>query len=112
MELLQSLDVDQSELRLLTSIYWNQTAAVRCDDDISTWIKQGERQGCVASPHLFALYTEMLMMELGEDGFRIGGVVVNNLRYADGKVIIAESEEQLQCLINVVVSNSERRDYI
>ena len=33
--LLQSLDVDQAELRLLTSLYWNQTAAVRCDDDIS-----------------------------------------------------------------------------
>ena len=35
--LLQSLDVDQAELRLLISLYWNQTAAVRCDDDISAW---------------------------------------------------------------------------
>ena len=35
MDLLKSLDVDQAELRLLTSLYWNQTAAVRCDDDIS-----------------------------------------------------------------------------
>ena len=65
MDLLQSLDVDQAELRLLISLYWNQTAAVRCDDDISAWtsIKQGVRQGCVASPHLFALYTEMIMRE-------------------------------------------------
>ena len=30
-DLLQSLHVDQAELRLLTSLYWNQTAAVRCD---------------------------------------------------------------------------------
>ena len=73
-ELLQSLDVDKSETRLLTNLYWKQTAAVRCGDDISEWldIKQGVRQGCVASPHLFALYTEMIMRELDDmDGFRL-----------------------------------------
>ena len=58
-ELLQSLDVAKSETMLLTNIYWKQTAAIRCGDDISEWldIKQGVRQGCVASPHLFVLYT-------------------------------------------------------
>ena len=43
------------------------------------------------------------------DGFRIGDTVVNNLRYADDTVIIAESEEQLQLLINVVVTKSEEK---
>ena len=98
-ELLQSLDVDKSETRLLTNLYGKQTAAVWFGDDISEWldIKQGVRQGCVASPHLFALYTEMIMRELDDmDGFRIGGTVVNNLRYADDTVIIAESEAQIQ----------------
>ena len=42
-------------------------------------------------------------------GFRIGGTVVNNLRDADDTVIVAESEEQLQRLINVVVSQSEEK---
>ena len=108
-ELLQSLGVDKSQTRLLTS--WKQTAAVRCGDDISEWldIKQGVRQGCVAS-HLFALYTEMITRELDDmDGFRICGTVVNNLWYADDTVIIAESEEQLQRLINVVVTKSEEK---
>ena len=56
-ELLQSLDVDKSET--ITNLYRKQTAAFRCGDDISEWldIKQGVRQGCVASPHLFALHT-------------------------------------------------------
>ena len=50
------------------------------------------------------------MRELDDmDGFRIGGTVINNLRYADDTVIIAESEEQLQCLINVVVTKSEEK---
>ena len=52
----------------------------------------------------------MIMKELGDmEGFRIGGTVVNNLRYAYGTVIVAESEEQLQCLINVVVAKSEEK---
>ena len=90
-----------------------ETAADRCGDDISEWleIKQGIRQGCVASPHLFALYTEMIMKKLDDmDGFRIGVTVVNTLRYADNTVIIAESEEQLQRLINVMVTKSEEKD--
>ena len=41
------------------------------------------------------------------EGFRIGGKVVNNLRYADDTVILAESEQQLQQLINTVVTESE-----
>ena len=51
----------KSETRLLTHLYWKQTEAVRCADDISEWldIKQGVRQGCVASPHLFALYKQI-----------------------------------------------------
>ena len=43
------------------------------------------------------------------DGFRIGDTVVNNLMYADDTVIIAESEEQLQRLIDVVVTKSEEK---
>ena len=74
-------------------------------------IKQGIRQGCVASPHLFALYTEMIMREIEDmEGFRIGGKVVNNLRYADATVILAELEEQLQQLINTVVTESELKE--
>ena len=67
-----------------------------CDDGISAWtsIRHEVRQGCVASPHLIALYTEMIMRELGDmEGFRIYGTVVINLRYADDTVIVAESEE-------------------
>ena len=109
-ELLQSLDVDDSDTRLLTNLYWTQTAAVRCDKDLSDWMssKQGVRQGCVASPHLFALYTKIIMREIEDmEGFRFGGKVVNNIRYADVTVILGESEQQLQQLINTVITESE-----
>ena len=43
------------------------------------------------------------------DGFTIGGTVVNNHRYVDDTVIIVKSEEQLQRLINLVVTKSEEK---
>ena len=50
------------------------------------------------------------MTELGDmESFRIGGTVVNNLRYADDTVMVVVSEEQLQSLINVVVAKSEEK---
>ena len=111
-ELLQSLDVDKSETRLLNNLYWKQTAAVRCGDDISEWldIKQGVRQGCVASPHLFALYTELIMRELDDmDGFRIGGTVVKKYSVCRWYGDQSRIWEQLQRLINVVVTKSEEK---
>ena len=66
-------------------------------------------QGCVASPHLFTQYTDVIMREIENmDGFRIGGTVINNLRYIDETVIILESEEQLSSLINVVITEGEK----
>ena len=37
-ELLQSLDVDEADTRLVTNLHWTQTAAVRCDKDLSEWM--------------------------------------------------------------------------
>ena len=44
--------------------------------------------------------------------FRIGGAVVNIQRYADDTIILAESEEQLHRLINLVVAKVRKKDYI
>ena len=43
------------------------------------------------------------------DAYRIGGIVINNLRYADDTIIIAEFGEQLQGLTNVLETESEKR---
>ena len=67
-------------------------------------IKQCVRQGCVASPHFFAMYTEMIIISLEDKGgIRIGGRVINNLRYADDTLILAEAEHELQHLMDIVV---------
>ena len=53
---------------------------------------------------------EIIMRSIdGKGGFRVGGTVINNLRYADDTVIIAETEEELQQLIDIVVRESENK---
>ena len=109
---LGKLDLHGKDLRLLQNLYWNQTACIRVDGDCSeyTSIKRGVRQGCVMSPDLFNYYSELILRELEkENGLRIGGHNITNIRYADDTVLLAESEEDLQRLLDVVVQESERK---
>ena len=69
------------------------------------------RQGCILSPWLVNLYAESAMREALDGynrGFRIGGKVINNLRYADDVVRIATSPENLQKLVDRVRASSEK----
>ena len=55
----------------------------------------------------------MILRELeGLPGFSIGRHNINNLRYADDTVLLAESEEKLQDLLNKVVVGSKKKGLI
>ena len=60
-------------------------------------------QGCILSPCLFNLHTEYIMRNAGLDeaqtGIKIARRHVNNLRYAEGTTLMAESEEELKSLL-------------
>ena len=59
---------------------------VRRQTDLSSEfsIKRGVRQSCALSPNLFNLYTGKIFKEvIDRNGINIGGVNINNLRYAD-----------------------------
>jgi len=52
----------------------------------------------------------MIMCHIKEmEGIRVGGVKVNNLRYADDTALLADEEQKLQDLLDVVVTESERK---
>ena len=109
-DMLMKIGIDGKDLRVITNLYWNQKAAVRVAGGISEWIeiKRGVRQGCGMSPDLFSLYGEMIMREIeGMEGFSVGGRNVNNIRYADDTVLIADSKEKLQKLLDTVKTKSE-----
>jgi len=91
--MLESLDLDGQDVELIRNLYWDQQASVRLNDIMSDYMEvmRGVRQGCILSPDLFSLYTEMIMCHIKDlDGFLIGGVNINNLRYADDTTLIAD----------------------
>ncbi|GFO08048.1 retrovirus-related pol polyprotein from type-1 retrotransposable element r2 [Plakobranchus ocellatus] len=93
-------------------MYWEQTAAMRVENKTSTFqdIKRGVRQGCVLSPDLFSLYSEIIMQNLeNHPGIKVDGQNINNLRYADDTVLIAENKEDLQKLLNIVEEKSRKK---
>ena len=69
-------------------------------------------QGCILSPCLFNLYAGYIMRNAGleeaQAGIKIARRNINNLRYADGTTLIAESEEELKSLLMKVKEESEK----
>ena len=109
---LTKLKIDGKDLRIIKNMYWEQTAAMRVEGEISAFqkIKRGVRQGCLLSPDLFSLYSEIIMRNIeGQPGIRVGGHNINNLRYADDTVLISENEKDLQQLLNIVESKSKEK---
>ena len=76
---------------LIKSLYTDQSATVRTTHGITVHlrIEQGVRQRCILSPHLFNIYSEVIMrnaLEGFESTIKIGGRSITNLRYADNVV--------------------------
>ena len=72
---------------------------ITADGDCSHEIK---RRGCISSPCLFNFYAEYIMWNarLAESWaeIKISWNNINNLRYADGTTLMAESKEELKSL--------------
>ena len=110
-ECLKNIKVDYRGISLITNLYWEQKASVRVEQDMSDEvnIKRGVRQGCVLSPTLFNLYTETIFRNINNmKGVTVGGRNINNLRYADDTVLLAENEADLQNLLNVIREKTHR----
>ena len=85
---------------LLRNLYADQEATVRTGHGTTDWfqIGKGVRQGCILLPCLFNVYAEYIMRNAGLDeaqaGIKIARRNINNLRYADDTILMAERKRR------------------
>ena len=84
---------------LLRNLYAGEEATVTTEHGTTGWfqIRKRVRQGCILSPCLFSLYAEYIMrnatLDEAQAEIKIARRNINNLRYADDTILMAESEE-------------------
>ena len=113
-KILKEMGIPDHLTCLLRNLYTGQEARVRTGHGTTDWfqIGKGVCQGCILSPCLFNLYAEYIMSNAGleeaQAGIKISRRNINNLRYADGTTLMAESEEELKNLLMKVTVESEK----
>ena len=98
---------------LLRNLYAGQEATVRTGHRTTDWsLGKGVRQGCILSPCLFNFYAEYIMRNAGleetQAGIKTAKRNINNLRYGDDTILMAESKEELRSLLIKVKVESEK----
>ena len=107
-------------LRGIMSFYDEARACVRVGNKVSESfeVKMGLRQGCVMSPWLFNMYMDGVVREVYSRvdgmGVKMRGEgdrewMLSQLLFADDTALVAESAEQLQCLVREFGRVCERR---
>ena len=99
---------------LLRNLYVAQETAARTLHRTTDWfnIGKGVQQGYIISLCLFKLYEGYIMrngrLDKAQAVIKIAGKNINNLRYADNTIFMAESEEELKSLLMKVKEESKK----
>ena len=113
-EILKEMGIpDQPDLPQ-RNLYAGQEETVRIGHGTTDWFQIGKEvcQGCLLSPCLFNLYAEYIMRNAGleepQAGIKNARRNINNHRYANNTILMAESEEELKSLLMKVKGKSEK----
>ena len=86
---------------LLRNLYVSQEKTVRTRHGTMDWFKIGKgiNQDCILSPCLFNSYAKYIIqntrLDEAQAGIKISRRNINNFRYTDDTILMAESEEIL-----------------
>lgn len=109
---LKSYGINGKMFRSLRSIYSNVKCTVKVNDLKTDWfeVRSGLKQGCILSTLMFNLYINDLSDILSKlnKGILIQNSYINHLFYADDLVLMAENENDLQCLLDILSNWGKR----
>ena len=103
--------VNQDLVKIIQEMYKGLKAQIILDTEGPQFeIRRGVRQGDPLSPLLFNCALDEIFKNLSweEMGLEINGEKINNLRFADDVVLVAESAEQLQIMLDDLNTESKK----
>ena len=104
-KILKEMEIPYHLTCLLRYLYAGQEPTVTAGHGTTDWFKIGKavQQGCMLSSYLFNFYSEYIMqnarLDESQAGIKIAGKNINNLRYVEDTILMAESKEELKCLL-------------
>lgn len=105
-EQLLQRDIPPDITLILMHYFCNQSARICWNGGRGSYMKieQGVRQGGILSPFLFKLYIDNVIQRLSEQsvGCQLGFLRINVIAYADDIVILADTQEHLEYLYNIL----------
>ena len=92
-------------IRIIESLYENSNISVILNNKTGYFFHTtvGVRQGCLLSTVLFNIFLEQIMHETlhnHKSTIYVGGMIINNLRFADDIDLIAGTNSELQEITN------------
>ena len=106
-KILKEMGIPDHLICLLRNLYAGQEATVRTGYGTTDWfqIGKGVSQGWILSPCLFNLYADYIMgnarLDETKAGIETARININNLRYADDTIFMADTKELKSLLMKV-----------
>ena len=104
-KILKEMGIPHHLTCLLRNLNAVQEATVRTGHGTTDWFQIGKAicQGYISSPCIFTLYAEYIRknaeLDEAQAGVNIARRNINNFRYADDTILMAESEKELKSLL-------------
>ena len=101
---LRNVGINGKFLSMIQCMYSKTEAAIKINDKLTDWFQteSGVRQGQNDSSTIFSIFINSLSSQIKSTnvGVKYGDILISILLYADDIILLAETEEEMQIMLN------------